>query len=98
MCLEKFSELVGIVARIRAECPWDKEQTHKTLKSNLIEEAYEVVDAMESGNSRDIAEELGDLLMQVLLHAEIASETKSFCLSDVIASIAEKLVRRHPHV
>ncbi len=86
------------MARIRAECPWDKEQTHKTLKSNLIEEAYEVVDAIESGSSRDIAEELGDLLMQVVLHAEIASETESFCLDDVITSIAEKLVRRHPHV
>ncbi len=98
MTSEKFSELVEIVARIRAECPWDKEQTRDSLKSNLIEEAYEVVDAIESGSSRDIAEELGDLLMQVLLHAEIASETKSFCLDDVITSIAEKLVRRHPHV
>ncbi len=98
MGLERFSELVGIVARIRAECPWDKEQTHDTLKSNLVEEAYEVIDAIESGGPEDIAEELGDLLMQVLLHAEIASETKSFCLDDVVASIAEKLVRRHPHV
>lgn len=87
-----------IVARVRAECPWDKEQTHDSLKSNLIEEAYEVVDAIESDDPEDIAEELGDLLMQVLLHAEIASETESFRLDDVIASIAEKLVRRHPHV
>ena len=95
---ERFSELLKIVARIRAECPWDREQTHDTLKSNLVEEAYEVIDAIESGGPEDVAEELGDLLMQVLLHAEIASETKSFCLDDVITSIAEKLVRRHPHV
>lgn len=94
----RFSELLKIITRIRAECPWDREQTHDSLKSNLIEEAYEVVDAIELGGSRDIAEELGDLLMQVLLHAEIASETKSFSLDDVVTSIAEKLVRRHPHV
>ena len=98
MSLSKFSELIKIVARVRAECPWDKEQTHDSLKSNLIEEAYEVVDAIESNDPKDMAEELGDLLMQVLLHAEIASETKSFLLDDVITSISEKLVRRHPHV
>lgn len=95
---DKFSELVQIVARVRAECPWDKEQTHETLKSNLVEEAYEVLDEIESGSPEKLAEELGDLLMQVLLHAEIASEKKQFSINDVIASIADKLVRRHPHV
>jgi tetrapyrrole methylase family protein/MazG family protein len=98
MRVKRFSELVGIVARVRAECPWDREQTHETLKPNLIEEAYEVVDAIESGVPGKIAEELGDLLMQVLLHAEIASEKNGFKLDDVISSIADKLVRRHPHV
>lgn len=98
MASERFSELVEIVARIRAECPWDREQTHETLKPNLIEEAYEVIDAIESGSAGNLAEELGDLLMQVLLHAEIASETGGFSLDDVVASIADKLVRRHPHV
>jgi tetrapyrrole methylase family protein/MazG family protein len=96
--LERFAELVSIVSRVRAECPWDKEQTHETLKSNLIEEAYEVVDAIESGSPEKFSEELGDLLMQVLLHAQIASETRRFTLDDVIGSIADKLVRRHPHV
>lgn len=95
---DKFSELVRIVARVRAECPWDKEQTHETLKSNLVEEAYEVLDEIESGSPEKLAEELGDLLMQVLLHAEIASEKKQFSINDVITSIADKLVRRHPHV
>lgn len=83
---------------MRAECPWDKEQTHETLKSNLVEEAYEVLDEIESGSPEKLAEELGDLLMQVLLHAEIASEKKQFSINDVITSIADKLVRRHPHV
>jgi tetrapyrrole methylase family protein/MazG family protein len=83
---------------VRAECPWDREQTHETLKSNLIEEAYEVVDAIEEGSPEKFAEELGDLLMQILLHAEIASGRESFTLDDVIGSIADKLVRRHPHV
>lgn len=93
-----FSELVEIVARVRAECPWDREQTHESLCCNLIEEAYEVVDAIESGESEAMSEELGDLLMQVLLHAEIASEEKRFALQDVIGSITDKLIRRHPHV
>jgi tetrapyrrole methylase family protein/MazG family protein len=96
--LDRFAELVEIVSRVRAECPWDREQTHETLKSNLIEEAYEVVDAIEDGSPGRFAEELGDLLMQVLLHAEIASGAGDFTLEDVVGSIADKLVRRHPHV
>jgi len=96
--LERFAELVRIVSRVRAECPWDREQTHQSLQSNLIEEAYEVVDAIEDGSPEKFAEELGDLLMQVLLHAEIASGDDGFTLDDVIGSIADKLVRRHPHV
>jgi MazG family protein len=95
---ERFAELVEIVSRVRAECPWDREQTHETLKPNLIEEAYEVVDAIEDGSPEKLSEELGDLLMQVLLHAEMASETNRFTLDDVVGSIADKLVRRHPHV
>ena len=87
-------------ARLRAPggCPWDREQTHATLRTYLIEEAYEVLDAIESGNSEALAEELGDLLLQVLFHADLARETGEFDVSDVITGIHDKMVRRHPHV
>ncbi len=91
---------MAIQTRLRAPggCPWDREQTHATLRTYLIEEAYEVLDAIESGNPGELAEELGDLLLQVLFHADIAREEGVFDLSDVIAGIHEKMVRRHPHV
>lgn len=91
---------MAIQTRLRAPggCPWDREQTHATLRTYLIEEAYEVLDAIESGNPSDLAEELGDLLLQVLFHADIAREAGAFDLADVIAGIHEKMVRRHPHV
>jgi tetrapyrrole methylase family protein/MazG family protein len=79
-------------------CPWDREQTHATLRTYLIEEAYEVLDAIEKGSPQDLAEELGDLLLQVLFHADMARETGAFDISDVITGIHDKLVRRHPHV
>lgn len=79
-------------------CPWDHEQTHKTLIPYLIEEAYEVIDAIESGNSDHLREELGDLLLQVVFHAQIAQDEKRFTIEDVAQGIAEKLIRRHPHV
>lgn len=92
-----FQELV---AHLRAPdgCPWDREQTHQTLKTNLLEETYEVLDAIDSGNPEELQEELGDLLLQIVLHARIASESSGFSLDDVISGIHKKLTFRHPHV
>jgi MazG family protein len=95
-----FQDLVAVQARLRAPggCPWDREQTHATLKTFLIEEAYEVLDALENGNPGELAEELGDLLLQVLFHADLAREAGTFNISDVVTGIHDKMVRRHPHV
>jgi len=95
-----FKELVEIIAKLRSEdgCPWDRQQTHDTLKSGLIEETYEVVDAIEEGNDQKLEEELGDLLMQVLLYARIAEDDGKFNICGVIQKINDKLKRRHPHV
>jgi len=95
-----FEKLVAVMARLRAPggCPWDREQTHSTLRTYLIEEAYEVLDALDSTDDAKFAEELGDLLLQVLFHAQIAHEEKRFSITDVICEIHAKMVRRHPHV
>jgi tetrapyrrole methylase family protein/MazG family protein len=95
-----FGKLVALQARLRAPkgCPWDREQTHTTLRTYLIEEAYEVLDALESGEDEKFAEELGDLLLQVVFHSQIAAEQGRFTISDVIREVHEKMVRRHPHV
>jgi tetrapyrrole methylase family protein / MazG family protein len=95
-----FEKLVAIQKRLRdpGGCPWDIEQTHQTLRTYLIEEAYEVLDAIESGQDDKFVEELGDLLLQVTFHSQIASETDRFNISDVIQSIHNKMIRRHPHV
>lgn len=95
-----FEELVSIMARLRSPggCPWDREQTHQTLRPYLIEEAYEVLDALDNGDDGDFREELGDLLLQVVFHAQIANEEKRFDIHDVARAINDKLVRRHPHV
>ena len=95
-----FEDLVAVQARLRAPggCPWDREQTHSTLRTYLVEESYEVLDAIETGNSQELAEELGDLLLQVLFHADLAREAGTFDISDVITGIHNKMVRRHPHV
>jgi tetrapyrrole methylase family protein/MazG family protein len=92
--------LAAISARLRAPdgCPWDRKQTHATLRPYVLEEAYETVDAIEQGTPADLAEELGDLLLQVVLHAQLAAEAGEFDLTDVHRSIAAKIVRRHPHV
>lgn len=97
---EWFEKLVKLQARLRAPngCPWDREQTHMTLRTYLIEEAYEVVEALESGDDAKFAEELGDLLLQVVFHADIAKGEGRFDIADVIEGIHEKMVRRHPHV
>jgi tetrapyrrole methylase family protein/MazG family protein len=95
-----FEELVAVMARLRAPdgCPWDREQSHTTLRTYLIEEAYEVLDALDSGDDAKFADELGDLLLQVLFHAQIAAEGKRFAIQDVIGAIHDKMIRRHPHV
>jgi MazG family protein len=95
-----FEDLVALQARLRAPggCPWDREQTHHTLKTYLIEESYEVLDALEHGDPKELTEELGDLLLQILFHADIGREAGRFDIADVISGIHEKLVRRHPHV
>ncbi|MGC3988445.1 MAG: nucleoside triphosphate pyrophosphohydrolase [Chthoniobacteraceae bacterium] len=92
--------LIQIVARLRAPdgCPWDIEQTHESLCPHLLEEAYEVIDAIEQKDDANFREELGDFLLQVVLHSQIASETGRFDLNQVAEGICEKLVRRHPHV
>jgi tetrapyrrole methylase family protein / MazG family protein len=95
-----FERLIKLQARLRAPhgCPWDVEQTHLTLRTYLIEEAYEVLEALESGNDAKFAEELGDLLLQVVFHAQIATEQGRFTAADVVREIHQKMVRRHPHV
>jgi MazG family protein len=88
------------MARLRAPggCPWDAEQTHRSLAVHLLEEAYETLDAIDSGNMHDLKEELGDLLLQVVFHAEIAAETGQFEIADVVDGLVTKLIDRHPHV
>lgn len=94
----KFNEFVEIVKRLRKECPWDREQTNDSIKTATIEEAYEVVEAIEKKNYDDLKSELGDLLLHVVFHTIIASESNNFTIDDVIDSIQSKLIRRHPHV
>ncbi len=98
--MEEFRKLVEIMARLRAKggCVWDRVQTHETLRQYLVEETYEVMDAIRGGNPDSLCEELGDLLLQILFHAQIASENGQFDITEVIISISEKMVRRHPHV
>lgn len=95
-----FRHLCEIVAQLRAPggCPWDREQTHDSLVPGLLEEAYEVADAIRSKDDANLREELGDLLLQVVMHSEIAAETRRFNIDDVAWEISEKLIRRHPHV
>jgi MazG family protein len=95
-----FAQLVALEERLRGPrgCPWDREQTHESLRKFLIEEAYEVLDAMESGDAGKFASELGDLLLQVIFHAILAQEAGQFTISDVIKSVYTKMIRRHPHV
>ena len=95
-----FEKLVNIMSTLRGPngCPWDKEQTHHSLRQYLIEEAYEVLEALDEDNPSELCNELGDLLLQVVFHAQIASETDRFSIADVIEAITEKLIRRHPNV
>lgn len=95
-----YDELRQVVARLRAPdgCPWDREQTHASLRPYVIEEAYEVVALLDSGDTEKLPEELGDLLFQVLLHTQLAEEAGEFEMVDVLSGLSQKLIRRHPHV
>ena len=98
--LHKFDTLVAIIAKLRAPdgCPWDKEQTHKSLRENLLSETYEVLTALDDGDKEKLYEELGDLLLQIVLHAQIARDNEEFKIDDVIKSINTKIIHRHPHI
>jgi tetrapyrrole methylase family protein/MazG family protein len=95
-----FDRVVDIMARLRGEggCPWDRKQTRESLKPYLVEEAYEVLETIEMQDEAKLKEELGDVLLQVLFHAQIGRERKTFTIEDVLETLAEKLIRRHPHV
>ena len=97
---ELFEVLIRIMSVLRSDigCMWDREQTHDTIKRNIVEEAYEAVDSIEEKDYRDLKEELGDILLQVVFHSQIAVESNEFNINDVIKTIIEKLIRRHPHV
>ncbi len=96
----ELEKLVDIIAVLRSEngCPWDREQTHKTLRPNMLEEAYEAVDAIDDGDILNLREELGDVLLQVVLHAQIAKDNGEFDIEDVAKELSTKLIHRHPHV
>ena len=95
-----FQDLLDIVAKIRGQggCPWDMEQTHESIKHNIIEEGYELIEALEGGNGEKMADESGDLLLQVVFHAQIGKEDKEYDIDDVISAVCSKLIHRHPHV
>ena len=93
-----WDELVEVMARLRVSCPWDKEQTHESLLPYLVEEAHEVVEAVDERDPKKLCEELGDLLLQIVFHAQIAAEKGQFSVADVIDALSNKMIRRHPHV
>src|SRR6266850_628924 len=95
-----ITSLLEVMAKLRSPegCPWDREQDHRTLRFHAVEEAYELMDAIEAGDDHEMVEELGDLLLQVVFHCQLARERKAFDFDRVCRSIAEKLIRRHPHV
>lgn len=98
--MKNLEELIEVVRMLRSEngCQWDREQTHGSLRPNMLEEAYEAVDAIDNNDMKHLKEELGDVLLQVVLHSQIAEEEKAFNIEDVAQEIKEKLIRRHPHV
>ncbi|HEX7767456.1 MAG TPA: nucleoside triphosphate pyrophosphohydrolase, partial [Nitrospira sp.] len=97
---ERFSKLIDLMATLRAPngCPWDRKQTHESLKPYLLEEAYEVLETIDHRDTAKLKEELGDVLLQVIFHSQIASESGTFTIDEVVDQLAAKLVRRHPHV
>ncbi len=98
--ISQFDALVDIIARLRAPdgCPWDRKQTHASLRENLLEECYEVLEALDDGEPEKLCSELGDLLMQIVLHVQLATEAGEFELGDVVRGINSKLIHRHPHI
>ncbi|HND78103.1 MAG TPA: MazG nucleotide pyrophosphohydrolase domain-containing protein, partial [bacterium] len=94
----QFGRLYNIMRELRAKCPWDKEQTHASLRQYLLEEAYETLEALDENNYTELRKEMGDLMLQILFHSRIASENNHFDLVDVLRTINDKLIRRHPHV
>lgn len=97
---ERFTKVVEVMAALRAVngCPWDRKQTHESLKPYLLEETYEVLETIDQHDTQKLKEELGDVLLQVLFHSQIAAESNTFSIEDVLETLAEKLIRRHPHV
>lgn len=93
-----FEEFVKIIRLLRKECPWDREQTHKSIRISLIEEAYEVLEAIDKNDFKELKKELGDLLLQVVIHSVFAEEKGKFTINDVLDSITRKMIERHPHV
>src|SRR6516164_5569232 len=95
-----INDLLGVMAKLRSPegCPWDREQSHHTLRRHAIEEVYELIDAIEAGDDQEMAEELGDLLLQVVFHCQLARERGVFDFESVARHITAKLIRRHPHV
>ncbi|GAC1300004.1 MAG: hypothetical protein NVSMB19_05710 [Vulcanimicrobiaceae bacterium] len=93
-----WADLIEVMARLRSTCPWDREQTHESLVPYLIEETYEVADAIELHSDGDLCEELGDLLLQIVFHAQLATERGKFSIADVVDGLSNKMIRRHPHV
>lgn len=100
MKYKELEELIAVIAKLRAPdgCPWDRVQTHSSLRPNMLEEAYEAVDAIDDNDMAHLREELGDVLLQVLLHSQIASENGDFTIEDVAKELKDKLIHRHPHV
>lgn len=98
--MQTFTELVDIIAKLRSEhgCPWDKKQTHDSLKECLVEECQEAIEAIDNHDMENLCEELGDVLLQVMLHSQIASENGQFTIDDVVDGLCQKMIRRHPHV
>ena len=97
---KNFYDFCEIIAALRAPdgCPWDREQTHKSLSKHLIEEAYEAKEAVDEGNPEKMADELGDVLLQIVMHSQIGEEEGTFTIDDVIESVSKKMIKRHPHV
>ena len=100
MKYKNLEELIEVIRTLRSEngCPWDREQTHTSLRPNMLEEAYEAVDAIDEKDTNHLREELGDVLLQVLLHSQIADENGDFNIEDVAKELKDKLIHRHPHV
>ncbi|MEX0638895.1 MAG: nucleoside triphosphate pyrophosphohydrolase [Balneolaceae bacterium] len=94
----KFEDFIQLIEILRRECPWDREQTHQSIRDNLIEEAYEAAEAIDDENDEEMKIELGDLLLQVVFHSRLAEDREAFSINDVLYKISEKLIRRHPHV